>query len=576
MRVICYDKRKNYFIWRGKMRRRKAAFFAAVMVFSLAAETVNGARAVSAAAYKKPGLAKKQVSVSVGKEITVAAKNVTSATKVTVKQGAASKKKVKVSWKAKKKRLFLTGKKKGKCQVKVVFTKKKKKNTALLNVTVKPKNKTPEKTPQATAKTDPDATPGGQPTNSPVPSPTMAGTPTPRPTPTLVPTPKPTYDIDAVSVKDVYKDYFLVGAAINGKDELTMSLHHEGMTQILKKHFNSTTLSNLMKPEHTLDEAASKASADGMPVCKFDTCDEALKFCMQNGIKMRGHTLIWHNQTPMWFFYEDYDINKKPVDAATMEKRMESYIKQMITYCQDNYPGVIYCWDVVNECVCVDKNSYVVTSGGWKLRATTLEDNDFTHDTPISNYWYATMGEKYVEKAFAFARKYADKDVKLFYNDYNVFVTEKMENICMMAEELKAKGLIDGIGLQPTVLMSWPQLDSTNKGSFRVCLETYAELGLELQVTELSFKIDGDVTPQKLEKQSDRYEEFMRLLLEEDSDNGGPCNITSVTVFGICDDYPLYEDFKQNLYLWDTFCDPKLCLHGFLRPGMQLLEERAG
>lgn len=213
-----------------------------------------------------------------------------------------------------------------------------------------------------------------------------------------------------------------------------------------------------------------------------------------------------------------------------------------------------------------------MTSGGWKLRATTLKDNDFTHDTAISNYWYATMGETYVEKAFALARKYADKDVKLFYNDYNVFMTEKMENICMMAEELKAKGLIDGIGLQPTVLMNWPKLDSTDEGSFRVCLETYAKLGLELQVTELSFKLNGAGSAYQLERQSDRYEEFMRLLLEEDSDNGGPCNITSVTVFGICDDYPLYENFSQNLYLWDKLCNPKPCLQGFLRPGMQLLE----
>ena len=87
--------------------------------------------------------------------------------------------------------------------------------------------------------------------------------------------------------------------------------------------------------------------------------------------------------------------------------------------------------------------------------------------------------------------------------------------------------------------------------------------------------MDGDFTLEKEQKQSDRYEEFMRLLLEEDSDNGGPCNITSVTVFGICDDYPLYDNFEQNLYLWDKFCDPKLCLHGFLRPGMELIESKS-
>lgn len=566
------------------MRKTKTALLAMGMVFVLAAQAVTGMQMTTYAAGKKqknPSLAKKKITVTVGKKASVQAKNISSGMKVTVKQNAFSKKCVKVQWKSKKKKLTLTGKKQGNCQVKLTFTKRKKSYASVLRVTVK-SNKRPVPTKGPAESIPPESIPPESlpPVNTPVsetPLPTEPAKPVPTPgetvAPTQEPTPKPTYDVDALSVKDVYKDYFLVGAAINGKDEPTMALHHEGMTNILKKHFNSTTLSNLMKPEHLLDEKASKASADGMPVCKFDTCDEALQFCMDNGIKMRGHTLVWHNQTPKWFFFEDFDIEKKPVDAATMEKRMDSYFRQVITHCQDKYPGVVYCWDVVNECVCVDKNSYIVTSGGWKLRATTLEDNDFTHDTPISNYWYATMGETYVEKAFELARKYVDKDVKLFYNDYNVFMTEKMNNIYKMAEELKAKGLIDGIGLQPTVLMDWPKLDSTDKGSFRVCLETYAKLGLELQVTELSFKMNGDETDEKLQKQSDRYEEFMRLLLEEDSDNGGPCNITSVTVFGICDDYPLYgNDFKQNLYLWDKFCDPKLCLHGFLRPGMELLE----
>lgn len=557
------------------MEKRKTALLAAGMVLVLATEAVAGAQMTAlAASTPNPCLAKTKITVTAGKTVSVQAKNVSSGMKVTVKQNAASKKCVKAQWKSRKKKLFLTGKKlsasskQGGCKVKLVFTKKKKSYTSVLTVTVKNKKQpavtvTPHPSATATASATAVASASASPTQE----------PTPRPTPTLVPTPRPTYDVDSLSVKEVYKDYFLVGAAINGKDEPTMALHHKDMANILKKHFNSTTLSNLMKPEHTLDKAASKASADGMPVCRFDTCDEALQFCMDNGIKMRGHTLIWHNQTPKWFFYEGYDEEKKLVDAATMEKRMDSYIRQVMTHCQEKYPGVVYCWDVVNECVCVDKDSYVVTSGGWKLRATTLEDNDFTHDTPISNYWYAAMGETYVEKAFALARKYADKEVKLFYNDYNVFQTEKMENIYMMAEELKAKGLIDGIGLQPTVLMNWPKLDSPDEGSFRVCLETYAKLGLELQVTELNFKMDGEESDFKLEKQSDRYEEFMRLLLEEDSDNGGPCNITSVTVFGICDDYPLYgNDFKQNLYLWDKFCDPKPCLHGFLRPGMELLE----
>lgn len=372
-------------------------------------------------------------------------------------------------------------------------------------------------------------------------------------------------------VKDIYKDYFLVGAAINGSDLSTMALNHEGMTEILKKNFNTTTLSNLMKPDYLLDQKASKKSKDGMPVCKFDTCDPALKFCQENGIVMRGHTLIWHNQTPKWLFFKNYDEKSgKLVNKKTMEKRMESYIKQVITHCQEKYPGVVYAWDVVNECVSIDEGSYIETKGGWKLRGTTKKDNDFTHDDAVANLWYTTMGETYVEKAFTFARKYADEDVKLFYNDYNPFQTLKMESIYTMVSELKEKGIIDGIGLQPTVLLNWPDLDVDGEGTFKTCLETYAKLGLEIHITELSFKIDeGSVSDETLEMQASCYREFMELLLKEDSENGGPCNITSVTVFGICDDYPLYDDFKQNLYLWDKDCQPKPCFYAFVEPGLQ-------
>ncbi len=377
--------------------------------------------------------------------------------------------------------------------------------------------------------------------------------------------------------KDIYKDYFLVGAAINGSDIDTMAIKHKGMAKILKENFNSTTLSNLMKPEYLLDEKATKKSKDGMPVCKFDTCDPALKFCQENGIKMRGHTLLWHNQTPSWLFYKNYDVKSgKLADAKTMAKRMESYIKQVITHCQKKYPGVVYAWDVVNECVCTDEGSYIETKGGWKLRADTKKDNDFTHEQAVQNYWYTTMGENYVEKAFSFARKYADADVKLFYNDYNVFMEEKMDNIYKMVEQLKEKGLIDGIGLQPTVGIDWPELDSENDGSFRKCLETYAKLGLELQITELNFRIeDGTTDEELLQRQSDRYEEMMRLLVEEDTQSGGPCNITSVTVFGICDDYPLYgDDFQQNLYLYDKNCQPKPCYYGFIKPGIEAVNNK--
>lgn len=122
------------------------------------------------------------------------------------------------------------------------------------------------------------------------------------------------------ALKDVYKDYFLVSAAINGYSIETAAINHPSLAAILKKHFNSTTLSNLMKPQYLLDYEATKKNKDKMPVCKFDSCIPSLEFCKKNGIKMRGHTLVWPNQTPEWFFHVDYDVSKPYVDARTIKK----------------------------------------------------------------------------------------------------------------------------------------------------------------------------------------------------------------------------------------------------------------
>lgn len=362
-------------------------------------------------------------------------------------------------------------------------------------------------------------------------------------------------DTEGAALKDLYSKYFLMGAAINGSEAETAAIRHEGMAAVLKKHYNSTTLSNLMKPCYLLDEkkcrGAAKKDKDietAEVYLNFDSCRESLDFCKENGIQMRGHTLVWHNQTPAWFFKKGYDESKGYVSKDVMAKRMENYIQGVLDYCQTNYPGVVYCWDVVNECV----DDVPGTGKGWPCRSVFNGDD---------NYWYATMGKDYAFKAFEYARKYADKDVKLFYNDYNVFQPAKRDSIYNYVSELKKKGWIDGIGLQPTVDLYNPmELKGDSDDSFETCLRKYAELGLDIQVTELSFKIDEEQDVRNedtIKLQADRYQEMFELLKEMDDAGGGPCNITSVTVFGICDDYPLYDDCVQSLYLWDKECKPK-------------------
>lgn len=91
-------------------------------------------------------------------------------------------------------------------------------------------------------------------------------------------------------------------------------------------------------------------------------------------MRMRGHTLVWHTQAPEWFFREGYEENEPYVDKETMLMRMESYIAQLMTHVQDEYPGVVYCWDVVNEAVDPDRG--IRTAISCAARRTT------EHPTP--------------------------------------------------------------------------------------------------------------------------------------------------------------------------------------------------
>ena len=127
------------------------------------------------------------------------------------------------------------------------------------------------------------------------------------------------------SLKEAFKDDFSVGVAIN-----TWQLQDQSAMELIQKHFNSITMENEMKPENVLDWQGSETSSDGMPVINTENLDKVLSLAQEKGLPLRGHTLIWHNQTPTWFFCKDYDESKNYVDKKTMLRRMESYIKQVL------------------------------------------------------------------------------------------------------------------------------------------------------------------------------------------------------------------------------------------------------
>ncbi len=340
-----------------------------------------------------------------------------------------------------------------------------------------------------------------------------------------------------IALKDACSDYFMLGVGINGSTLENLTTYDEEYMALVKKHFNSVTMSNLMKPCYILQQRESQESADGMPVLDFTSIDDTLQWCKENDMKMRGHTLVWHTQTPDWFFREGYEEDGAYVDKETMLARMESYIRQMLEHVQEEYPGVIYCWDVVNEAVDPESGD---------------SDTDFLCRTAINgepNPWYVTIGPDYVEAAFYYARQYASEDVKLFYNDYNTYELTKRDAICNLCAHLKEEDLIDGIGMQ-----GYWGIDYPNIVAITSAITAFSELNLEIQITELSVGVDEE-TPEAFEQQAKRYRNIFVNLRPLDTQAGGDCNITSVTFFGLKDHYTPGD--KTNARLFDTDCNPK-------------------
>lgn len=345
---------------------------------------------------------------------------------------------------------------------------------------------------------------------------------------------------EKVSLKELAADFFTIGVGINGSTLENQTLNLPEYMELCKEQFNSCTMTNLMKSCYILDQAGSKAnleSGDGSPALNFASIDPTLQWCMENDMKMRGHTLVWHAQAPEWFFKEGYDEKRSYVGKDDMLFRMESYIKQLLTHVQENYPGVIYCWDVVNEAVDPDKGDQ---DSGFLCR---------TESDGTPNPWYETIGPEYVKMAFTYARKYADPEVKLFYNDFNTYMIPKRAAIISLCESLKEEGLIDGIGMQGYWGIDYPQrtiIDTT--------IREFAKLDLEIHITELSIGVDKE-NEEEFEKQAKAYSNIFIMLRNADTAAGGPANITNVTFFGLKDHYR--EGDTTNSRLYDKDYNPK-------------------
>ena len=335
-----------------------------------------------------------------------------------------------------------------------------------------------------------------------------------------------------MNLKTAYEPYFKIGAAIS-----RYNLHVPAHMKLLTSQFNSFTCENDMKPMFYLDKDTNKNDPEKYnlaPALKFDAAIPYLEFAKANGISMRGHTLVWHNQTPKWFFHERYNENFPLADRKTLLARLESYIHGVLDFVQTNYPGVIYAWDVVNEAV---------------------DDGAFR-----KSVWTKTVGEDFFIKAFEYARKYAAPGVALFYNDYETSQEWKRDFIIAnVLKPLMEKGLVDGMGLQSHLLMNHPDIDN-----YRTALEMYGALGLQIHVTELDMH-NADPSDESMKALADRYAEFFKVYL--DAKKSGKANITSVTFWNLLDENSWLSGFRRETsypLLFHKKCEAKEAYYAVL------------
>ncbi|MBP5655422.1 MAG: endo-1,4-beta-xylanase [Clostridiales bacterium] len=380
--------------------------------------------------------------------------------------------------------------------------------------------------------------------------------------------------------------------AVCGVSIVQSELSDEKLMQIVTKHFNAITIGNELKPDAMfgynnnsvgkLEDAELNGETMTVPVLDHTRADAILdKISEWNSanpdkqIKVRGHVLLWHSQTPEWFFHEDYSAAKDYVSKDEMNKRLEWYIKSMMEYYtgpDSKYKDMFYGWDVVNEAISDNTNTYRTHEEPGSDKLT-----DATHGSK-SSWWKVYGSNEFIINAFKFANKYAPSSLELYYNDYNECNTKKCEGIVKLIKDVKAvEGTrIDGFGMQGHYTVNSP-----SPSQIEACAREYAKVVDKVMLTEFDVKtsagFDGskEKLPEEYNLQAVYINQMYEVLKNLDAEDG--VDISGITVWGVIDphswlqssnnvggaangattQYPLLFDgrYQAKLSYW-AFTDP--------------------
>ena len=212
--------------------------------------------------------------------------------------------------------------------------------------------------------------------------------------------------------------------------------------------------------------------------------DALATFAQSNGMKVRGHTLVWYSALPGWV-----TTPAVPWTPATLSQVLSDHIASVVGH----YKGEVYAWDVVNEPFNDDGT----------MRSTIW------YDSP--GIGFAGQGTKYIEQALAWAHA-ADPAAKLFVNEYGAeTLNPKSDAMYAMAQDFVNRAVpLSGIGMQ---LHIDPGFDTpANLASLGQNIERLGALGLEVQFTEVDVRLPDD-SAASLAAQAKTYQDLMAACL---------------------------------------------------------------
>lgn len=349
----------------------------------------------------------------------------------------------------------------------------------------------------------------------------------------------------------------LGNGSIAGTAIMSSEISDDTLMALVKKHFNAVTFGNELKPDALFNYQIGQ-SVDSttitfqgkelkVPVVNdkqenldFSRADEMLEKILEwnnanpnNKIRVRGHVLVWHSQTPEWFFHEDYNVAKPYVDKETMNRRLEWFISSVFDHyfgeaANKKYAGLFYGWDVVNEAV--NGNTYrddkVISD------ASDTSTSDTRHGSN-SMWWRVYKSNEFIINAFKYANKYAPNDVELYYNDFGETDNTKCEGIVKLINDVKSA---DGTRLDAFGMQAHYNVDGFSAAQFKSVAKKYAAAAGKVQLTELDFKAsstyDGTAATKESEYTKMAYchknlYEAIKALKKEGT------NVSGITVWGV-------------------------------------------